>query len=63
MLQNYRTGNRRPFFTLWNEFLPANIRNDDSVAQKLEFYLHIYFAVYPIKHDHAQVSVIKDTVL
>ncbi|XP_041378217.1 lisH domain-containing protein ARMC9-like isoform X2 [Gigantopelta aegis] len=54
MLQSYRTGNHQPFLKLWNEYLPASFRNDDSVAQKLEFYLHIYFAIYPIKHGHTR---------
>lgn len=32
------------------EHLPENIRNDDAVAQKLEFYLNVHFAIYPLKH-------------
>ena len=50
MLQLFQTGGRERFMALWAEHIPANIRNKDSVAQKLEFYLHIYFAIYPLKH-------------
>ena len=49
ILEVFKTGRRDAFFKLWEEFLPENIRNEDTVAQKLEFYVHIYYAVYPLK--------------
>ena len=49
MLQLFDTGKRREMLDLWVQYVPEKIRNEDSVAQKLEFYLHIYFAIYPLK--------------
>ena len=49
MLKQFHLGRNREFFQLWNEYIPDNVRSDDIVAQKLEFYLHIYFAIHPLK--------------
>ena len=43
-------GDGKSFFRVWNRNLPENIRNNDSVAQKLEFYVNIFFAIYPLKY-------------
>lgn len=51
MLEFYHEGKGDLFFKLWNEYLPPNIRDEDSVSQKLEFYLNIYFAIYPIRYN------------
>ena len=47
MGQAFNTGKREAFFTLWNRSVPLNIRQNDLICLKLEFYLRIYFAVYP----------------
>jgi hypothetical protein len=52
-----KTGKRTDFFHLWNQCISEKIRNEDAVSQKLEFYLNIYFAIYPLKYG-AGVSVI-----
>ncbi|KAK2175425.1 hypothetical protein NP493_733g00009 [Ridgeia piscesae] len=49
MLKQFHLGRSREFFQLWNEYIPDSVRSDDIVAQKLEFYLHIYFAIHPLK--------------
>ncbi|XP_066136684.1 lisH domain-containing protein ARMC9 [Saccopteryx bilineata] len=46
----FDTGDQKAFFGLWGEHIPSSIRDGDSLAQKLEFYLHIHFAIYPLKH-------------
>ncbi|KAM8790685.1 lisH domain-containing protein ARMC9 [Rhynchonycteris naso] len=46
----FDTGDQKAFFRLWGEHIPSSIRDGDSLAQKLEFYLHIHFAIYPLKH-------------
>ena len=51
MLQLFQNGHADEFFAVWDQFLPSKIRNEDAVAQKLEFYLNIYFAIYPLKHN------------
>ncbi|KAK6177323.1 hypothetical protein SNE40_015447 [Patella caerulea] len=57
LLKAYRDGQRDEYFRLWNEHLPQEIRNEDSVAQKLEFYINIFFAIYPIKAEKTQAEV------
>uniref|UniRef100_A0A8D2CYG4 LisH domain-containing protein ARMC9 n=1 Tax=Sciurus vulgaris TaxID=55149 RepID=A0A8D2CYG4_SCIVU len=43
-------GDQKAFFDLWEEHVPNSIRDGDSLAQKLEFYLHIHFAIYLLKY-------------
>ena len=38
---------RAQTLTLWANFVPPLLRRTDRSAQKLEFYLNIYFAIYP----------------
>nr|XP_045003262.1 lisH domain-containing protein ARMC9 isoform X2 [Jaculus jaculus] len=45
----FDNGDQKAFFDLWKEHVPSSIRDGDSLAQKLEFYLHIHFAVYLLK--------------
>jgi len=47
MGQAFNTGRREAFFNLWNRSVPLNVRQNDLICLKLEFYLRIYFAVYP----------------
>jgi hypothetical protein len=35
------------FFELWERSLPSSTRSGDAEAQKMEFYIHIYFAISP----------------
>ena len=43
----FNAGKRENFFTLWNRHIPASLRTSDLLTKKLEFYLQIYFSVYP----------------
>ena len=47
MLNAFDLGKREHFFVSWNRFAPITLRANDLKCQKLEFYLHIYFAIYP----------------
>ena len=47
MLNAFDLGKRDHFFISWNRFAPIQLRSGDIKCQKLEFYLHIYFAIYP----------------
>ena len=38
---------REDFFRLWEKHIPVQVRRNDPEAQTTEFYLQIYFAVYP----------------
>ncbi|XP_013396944.1 lisH domain-containing protein ARMC9 isoform X2 [Lingula anatina] len=48
MVQLFQYGKRVEFFKVWEENLGDSVKNEDSVAMKLEFYLYIYFAIYPM---------------
>ncbi|KAG3275493.1 armadillo repeat containing 9, transcript variant X1 [Ictidomys tridecemlineatus] len=43
-------GDQKVFFDLWEEHVPSSVRDGDSLAQRLEFYLHIHFAIYLLKY-------------
>ncbi len=51
LIELFEDGKRQDFFRLWTQFIPESIRSEDSTAQKLEFYLNIYFAIYPLKYN------------
>ncbi|XP_030351898.1 lisH domain-containing protein ARMC9 isoform X5 [Strigops habroptila] len=36
---------------LWEEHISSSVLDDEPAAQKLEFYLHIHFATYLLKHN------------
>ncbi|XP_077998887.1 lisH domain-containing protein ARMC9-like isoform X2 [Glandiceps talaboti] len=50
VLSMFQLGARREFFQLWDDNIPDKIRKSDPVCKKLEFYVSIYFAIYPIRH-------------
>ncbi|XP_052213977.1 lisH domain-containing protein ARMC9-like isoform X2 [Dreissena polymorpha] len=60
MLEAFHNGKRQKFFDLWSKTLPRPLLDSDSVAQKIEFYLNIYFAVYPIKFAKGQTIAEKN---
>jgi hypothetical protein len=49
MIQLFCHGERKEFFRRWLQNIPANIINDNTETQKLEFELNIYFAIYPLR--------------
>ncbi|CAM9765128.1 unnamed protein product [Lampetra planeri] len=62
LLSAFDQGERTEFFVLWGENIPGTLCDSDPTAQKLEFYLQIHFAIYPIQHavgkpDSAMVEV------
>lgn len=50
MITSFEDGDMKVFLDLWAEHVPAQVRDCDLLAQKLEFYLHIHFAIYPLKN-------------
>lgn len=50
LLTSFNDGEMKVFFELWTENVPAHIRDSDPTIQKLEFYLHIHFVIYPLKN-------------
>ncbi|XP_045701755.1 lisH domain-containing protein ARMC9 isoform X1 [Phyllostomus hastatus] len=49
LLAAFDSGDQKAFFGLWEEHLPSSLRDGDALARKLEFYLHIHFAIYLLK--------------
>ncbi|XP_033641945.1 lisH domain-containing protein ARMC9-like [Asterias rubens] len=50
LLSMFKVGSRKEFFLLWDSNIPESVKSNDPVCKKLEFYLSIYFAIYPIKY-------------
>ncbi|KAG1671387.1 hypothetical protein FOA52_011884 [Chlamydomonas sp. UWO 241] len=48
MLRYFDEGKRDAFFTAWQQFVPASAVSFDLLTLKLEFYLSVYFSVYPV---------------
>nr|XP_029490908.1 lisH domain-containing protein ARMC9 [Oncorhynchus nerka] len=62
LLSSFDDGDFKVFFELWTEFVPLEVRDCDPHAQKLEFYLHVHFTIFPLKihlgrHDRADFEV------
>ncbi|XP_066477875.1 lisH domain-containing protein ARMC9 [Tiliqua scincoides] len=51
LLASFTSGDQDVFFELWEEHVPSAIRDNEAVTQKLEFYLHIHFAIFLLKHN------------
>ncbi|XP_065267030.1 lisH domain-containing protein ARMC9 [Emys orbicularis] len=50
LLTAFEDGDQKVFFELWEEHISSSLRDNEPLAQKLEFYLHIHFAIYLLKH-------------
>jgi broad-specificity NMP kinase len=44
----FTTGKKNEFFKIWNRVIPSHIKLRDSSLEKVEFFLQIYFAVFPL---------------
>ncbi|XP_050758608.1 lisH domain-containing protein ARMC9 isoform X3 [Gymnogyps californianus] len=50
LLTAFENGEQKVFFQLWEEHISSSVRDNEPATQKLEFYLHIHFATYLLKH-------------
>ncbi|XP_024898983.1 lisH domain-containing protein ARMC9 isoform X6 [Pteropus alecto] len=50
LIAAFDSGDQKAFFASWEEHVPSSLRDGDTLARKLEFYLHIHFAIYLLKH-------------
>ncbi len=48
LLQLLNSGKKNEFFKLWNRLIPNHIKLREEELQKFEFFVQIYFSVYPI---------------
>lgn len=46
----FDSGDQKTFFHLWEEHVASAVRDGDCTAQKLQFYLHIHFAIFLLRH-------------
>nr|KAF6493602.1 hypothetical protein HJG63_001003 [Rousettus aegyptiacus] len=49
LIAAFDSGDQKAFFASWEEHVPSSLRDGDALARKLEFYLHIHFAIYLLK--------------
>lgn len=49
ILLEFDAGQHQMFWKLWEDHVPKDIRTKDYTCQRLEFYIQIHFAVYPIR--------------
>ncbi|KFV16436.1 LisH domain-containing protein ARMC9, partial [Tauraco erythrolophus] len=49
LLTAFENGEQKVFFQLWEEHISSSVQDNEPVAQKLEFYLHVHFATYLLK--------------
>ncbi|XP_045905287.1 lisH domain-containing protein ARMC9 isoform X4 [Micropterus dolomieu] len=59
LLSSFDDGDHKVFFELWTDNIPSEVKDRDTEAQSLEFYLHIHFTIYPLRrhpggHDRAE---------
>jgi hypothetical protein len=54
-----KSGSHEAFFLLWDEAIMPKVSDSQlHERQELEFYLNIYFAIFPI-HPHAHATLVK----
>ncbi|NXU75099.1 ARMC9 protein, partial [Oreotrochilus melanogaster] len=54
LLTAFENGEQKVFFQLWEEHISSSVQDNEPVAQKLEFYLHIHFATYLLKNSEGK---------
>jgi len=47
----FLSGKKSEFFKLWNRIIPSHLKSKEILLEKLEFFLQIYFGVFPILGD------------
>ncbi|XP_067851349.1 lisH domain-containing protein ARMC9 isoform X2 [Heptranchias perlo] len=50
ILKAFEDGDRKAFFKLWEQHISPQVRDNEQLTQKLEFHLHVYFAIFPLKN-------------
>ncbi|XP_018096826.1 lisH domain-containing protein ARMC9 isoform X1 [Xenopus laevis] len=56
LITAFEDGDIKEFFALWQEHIPVETQNTNPVAQKLEFYLQIHFAIFPLKQSQGRID-------
>jgi len=56
LLKFFGLGKKNEFFKSWKRIIPNHIRLREPPLQKLEFYIHIYFAIYPLLYRDSEIN-------
>ena len=51
LIKLLQRGNKGDFFKQWNRTIPNHIRMREQSLEKIEFYLQIYFAIFPLLYN------------
>lgn len=49
LLSSFDDGDYKVFFELWANYISTEVKDSDTHAQSLEFYLYIHFTIYPLR--------------
>jgi integrase len=56
LLKFFNYGRKAEFFKSWKRIIPNHIRLREPPLQKLEFYLQVYFAIYPLLYRDGEIN-------
>ena len=56
LLKFFGMGRKAEFFKSWKRIIPNHIRLREPPLQKLEFYIQIYFAIYPLLYRDSEIN-------
>ena len=56
LLKFFNYGRKNEFFKSWKRIIPNHIRMREPPLQKLEFYLQVYFAIYPLLYRDGEIK-------
>ena len=56
LLKFFGLGKKNEFFKSWKRIIPNHIRLREPPLQKLEFYIQIYFAIYPLLYRDSEIN-------
>ena len=56
LLKFFNFGRKAEFFKSWKRLIPNHIRLREPPLQKLEFYIQVYFAIYPLLYRDGEIN-------
>ena len=56
LLKFFGLGRKNEFFKSWRRIIPNHIRLREPPLQKLEFYIQVYFAIYPLLYRDSEIN-------
>ena len=56
LVKFFSLGKKNEFFKSWKRIIPNHIRLREPPLQKLEFYIQVYFAIYPLLYRDSEIN-------